>query len=89
MKPEDRPRPKATQQELDAARAALLLTRAVADTIQELGQVPSGHLYAQLLDRVSLETYTRIIALLKRADLVTEDGFHMLTWKGPKLVPKS
>lgn len=61
---------------------ALAVTAVVAECIAALGEVPSGHLYAQVMDRMSLETYTKILALLKKAELVEEHA-HVLRWIGP------
>jgi len=52
---------------------------AVRDAIKELGEVPSGHLYAQLMGDMSLDTYNQIISLLKKSGKVTESG-HLLKW---------
>jgi hypothetical protein len=57
---------------------------AIAEAIRTAGEVPSGHLYAQLMGVLDLETYTAIIAMLKRSGLVAEHG-HLLTWTGPQL----
>jgi hypothetical protein len=61
---------------------ALKIAAAIADTIKELGSIPSGHLYAQLMGRMSLETYDRIIAVLTNAKLVRLESSHMLVWIG-------
>jgi hypothetical protein len=82
-RPEHQPRPKASPEDIKAAKAALAITRAVADTIQALGSVPSGHLYAQLMGHMDIHTYDKIIGILTRGGLVKEDGFHRLTWIGP------
>ena len=63
--------------------AALAITAAVADAIRELGTVPSGILYVRVMDRMTIEVFTRIIDTLKRADLVSESR-DVLTWVGPK-----
>ena len=60
-------------------KAALGILTAVADAIRELGEVPSGHLYAHLVSKLSLEQYEQIIATLKQAGLITESN-HLLTW---------
>jgi hypothetical protein len=57
------------------------IVKAVADAIRELKEVPSGHLYAQLMGHMSLETYNQIIGLLKRADLIIEKNY-LISWKG-------
>ena len=70
--------------------AALQTIRVVADCIRDitlansdgLGGVPSGHLWARLDGRMTFETYTSIIGILKRAGLI-EERSHLLIWKGP------
>jgi hypothetical protein len=62
-------------------KAALGILGAVADTIRELGEVPSGHLYAHLMSKLSLEQYEQVIGVLKQAGLITESN-HLLTWVG-------
>lgn len=67
----------------DQIAAALKTVQAVAEAIKELGSVPSGELYAQLMGHLSLSAYTRVIDTLKRTGLVKESN-HLLTWIGPK-----
>ena len=61
---------------------AVKAVAAVAEAIRELGQVPSGHLYAQLCGTLTIGTYESILGILKRAELVSEQG-SMLRWVGP------
>ena len=65
------------------AKAATSILFAVAETIRELGSVPSGPLYARLMDRMTFQAYQEMIDVLKRADVVEEKNF-VLTWKGPR-----
>lgn len=65
------------------ATAAIQLIVAVGDVIRELGQIPSGHLYAQLMGQLSLDQYQSILTQLKKADLVKELPSHLLVWTGP------
>ncbi len=65
-------------------KAAIETVSAVGDAIRELGSVPSGHLYAQVSGHLDLQTYNKIIRILKNADLVKEENF-LLTWIGPKI----
>ena len=60
-------------------KAAVGILTAVADAIRELGEVPSGHLYAHLMSKLSLEQYEQVIATLKQAGLITESN-HLLSW---------
>ena len=67
----------------DQVRATITTVQAVAEAIRELKQVPSGHLYAQLMSFFDLATYQRIIETLKSAGVVREEN-HMLIWQDPK-----
>lgn len=68
----------------DQIKAAFEVTRAVADTIRELGEVPSGHLYARMMGTMELHQYEQVIGVLKHAELVEETPAHLLRWIGPK-----
>ncbi len=61
--------------------AVLATALAVRDCIRELGSVPSGHLYARLADRLSLEAYTQIINVLERSGVVKVEN-HLITYIG-------
>lgn len=61
------------------ARAAFEITKAVAQTIRDLKQVPSGVLYAKLMAHLTIDQYQQIIDTLKRAELVTETN-NLLQW---------
>lgn len=63
--------------------AALEIVLAIADTIRALGEVPSGHLYARLMGRMTIDQYNVVIDALVRAEVVKRDDCHMLTWIGP------
>ena len=65
-------------------RAYMLTLKAIAETIRELKSVPSGHLYAQLMGKMSLEVYNGIISKLEGAGMVSRGEGHLLTWIGPK-----
>jgi hypothetical protein len=68
------------KREVEAAFAAV---QAIAETIRSLGSVPNGVLYAQVMGYLDLAAYDRVIGILKRTRLVTEEN-HLLTWAGPK-----
>lgn len=63
-------------------KAALAMCQAMAEAIRDLGSVPSGHLYAQVMGHMDLPTYDRIIDTLIRTGLVRKDASHLLTWVG-------
>ena len=62
--------------------AAFQATVAVAESLRELKQVPSGILYAQLMGVMDLPTFNALIRTLKDTGLVIEENY-MLVWKGP------
>jgi hypothetical protein len=64
-------------------KAALGILQAVAEAIRELGEVPSGHLYANLMSKLSLAQFEQVLGFLKGAGLVRESNAHLLTWIGP------
>ena len=65
-----------TAAELKAGLAAL---QALAEAIRELGSVPSGHLYAQVMAYFSLEAYTKAIAMLCNSGVIRKSG-DVLHW---------
>jgi len=73
--------PKMTETQILAG--TIKVVAAVAECIRDLGQVPSGHLYARLMGSLKIEDYQAIINQLKNAELVKEEN-HLLTWVGPK-----
>lgn len=67
--------------------AALHMLAAVAEAIRDsttFGQpgVPSGHLYAQLCDTLTLAQYDALIRTLVRSGVIVERD-HYLTYVGP------
>ncbi len=63
--------------------AAVGIIAALAEAIRELGSVPSGHLYAQVMGSIDLDTYTRSLDILKGAGLI-EVKSDVIRWIGPK-----
>ncbi len=57
----------------------------VAETIREVREVPSGHLYACLCDRVALADYQTVLGVLSRARLIEVTRSHMIRWIGPEV----
>lgn len=70
---------------MSAAVPGLEMVEAVAESIRELGEVPSGHLYALCMGHMSLERYDAVISSLVRAGVVRRSAAHLLTWTGPVL----
>jgi len=62
--------------------AQQLQTIAIAEAIQTLREVPAGHLYAHVMQHMSLDEFERVIAVLVRAGVVKRAN-HLLTWTGP------
>lgn len=63
-------------------KAALNVVAALADAIRELKEVPSGVLYSSVMGQLSLESYGKVIDVLKKTGLVTEEN-HLLRWVNP------
>jgi hypothetical protein len=66
----------------DQVKAAMAIVLAVGETIRDLGEVPSGHLYAQLMGRFTLGEYEKIIDTLVGAGVVEKTPSHLLRWVG-------
>jgi hypothetical protein len=66
----------------EAIKAAFAAAVAVAEAIRELHEVPSGHLYARLMQVMDYTRYSRIIDLLERERLVHRAPSGLLTWIG-------
>ena len=54
---------------------------AIASLIKEVKTIPSGHLYAQLMGKMSLDQYQNMIATLQKAGLVSLKN-DLLTYTG-------
>ena len=67
-----------TKQQIDGA---VQVIAAIANTIRSLGKIPSGELYARIVDRVTIEQYDRILDILKNAELI-EVKHHEIAWIG-------
>lgn len=63
--------------------AAFQILAAVTEAIRELGQVPSGELYARVSPTLDFEAYERIIQTIQNTGLITVKG-HLITWTGPR-----
>ena len=63
----------------DQIKASLGVLKAIADTIKELKEVPSGELYAGVMGSLSLEEYNTVIGILKQAGVITESNY-LLKW---------
>ncbi len=61
--------------------AVLEQNKAVAEAIQELKEVPSGHLYAMVCGHIGYDRYQAIIGTLKRAGLIKVEN-HLIVWIG-------
>lgn len=59
--------------------AAIQVIAAVAEAIKDLHEVPEGHLYAQLMGYLSLETFNSIIRILTKQGYITVSN-HLITW---------
>lgn len=75
---------------MDATNTAKVATAfkvlaALSETIRDLGEIPSGELYAQTMAYLDHEGYEAAIKTLIRAGLVERTDAHLLRWIGPTL----
>lgn len=64
---------------------AVAVVAAIAETIREVGEIPSGQLYASLMPSgCTFPQYESILGVLKRAGLVSVES-HVVRWVGPKI----
>ena len=61
--------------------AGLMVLKAVADTVRELGEAPEGPIYAALMDRMDLATFESLVRTLVGSGLIEKRG-HLLVWVG-------
>lgn len=64
---------------------AIKAVAAIAEAIRELKEVPSGHLYANLTGKLSLQQYESILDILKKSELIKVDSSHLIKWVGPEI----
>ncbi len=53
----------------------------ILDVIKDLKEIPSGHLYAHLMSKVSLEEYNSMLDLLKDKKFIKVKS-HLITYIG-------
>jgi hypothetical protein len=64
--------------------AAKQLIVIMGETIRDCGEVPSGHLYAQVMHLINLESYNMVIEILEKMHCIKVGRNHLITWIGPK-----
>lgn len=65
---------------INAQAEAAQIVQAIGLIIKEVGSIPSGHLYAQLMAvDMNLSQYNVVIDLLKRSGLIKVEN-HLITW---------
>ena len=65
-----------TAAQLKAGFAALT---ALAEAIRELKQIPSGHLYARVMNHMDINAYEKAISLLCNSGVIRKNG-DLLVW---------
>lgn len=76
-------RPPSSRPSASELSAGTRIILAVAETVRECGECPSGTLYAGLIGRVTLEGYSKILGILKGAGLIEVSPSHLVKWTGP------
>ena len=72
----------ATKQEVEEVLAAIKIVQALAEAIRDVGSIPSGQLYAHVMQHISIQVYEGSIRTLEGAGLITKKG-NLLMWIGP------
>ena len=67
---------KTTANQLKAGFKAL---QALAEAIRELKQIPSGHLYARVMNYMDINAYEKAISLLCNSGVIRKNG-DLLVW---------
>lgn len=62
-------------------RAAILVIQVIADIIRTTSPTPAGHVYAGVMEHMSLQTFGWIIEGLVEAKVIRKEG-HLLIWIG-------
>ncbi len=65
----------------DKAKVTVDVVAAMGRVIQHVGSIPSGELYARLMDKINLEQYNYLLGLLLSTGLVEQKNY-LLIWKG-------
>lgn len=58
------------------------VVQAIADAIRSVRRIPSGHLYAQVMEHLTLEQYEAVVKILVRSKMVYKNTSGLLTWEG-------
>lgn len=59
------------------------IAKAIALTVRQVGEAPSGPIYAHLMGEIDLSTYEYIIHMLKQLKLIREEN-NVLIWIGDR-----
>jgi len=61
-------------------KKALAIIQILAAAIKESRAIPSGHLYAKVMSKISFGDYAAAIETLERAKIITVGNNHLLSW---------
>lgn len=64
-------------------KAGLKIMQAVCETVREVGEAPSGAIYAALMGVCTLPAYESLVRQLVGTGLIAQRG-DLLVWTGPK-----
>jgi hypothetical protein len=69
---------------------ANVILAAILETVAEVNDAPSGHMYAALMGKVSLDDYNELLGIARNVGLVTVSPAHLvsITDKGRQMVEK-
>ncbi len=68
----------------DKIKKCMILTKIIAETVQETGEAPLGHLYSALMNHCDITTFNTMIGVLESSGLISVAS-NCATWTGPKI----
>jgi len=63
----------------DELKAGLIVLAIMAETIREFGSIPSGHLYAQMMGKVTIDGFESAVRTLCGSTVIRKAG-DVLHW---------
>ena len=66
-------------------KQGLALMRIICETVREVGEAPSGVVYAALMSHCALAAYESLVSQLCGTGLISQRN-NVLIWVGPKAV---
>ena len=76
-----------SEENRESVRSAVDVLLAISKAVEELKEVPSGHLYSVLMNKIKLEDYEKCLDILNKAGVVSKKG-DLVVWVDSKSIQK-